>query len=870
MDYINISIILLYFSVCFLLGLYNAFKIKNIRDFTLGKKDFATSVVVATIFATDIGPAATLGAAGKVYSFGLFFIFIRFLRVIGYVVIYKIFAPNVDKFKNCISIGDIFKQIFGKKSANIINWIVVLHSIGTLSLQVTAISIIFHFFGLNYNLAVILAFSMLTIYSTLGGIKAVAFTDLFQFCIFFIAIPVACSIAYNDMGGYKSIINYLEKANINLDFNIYNNKLEAISLILMSFIPPLCPPSIHRLLIARNTNQLKIALKIIILIYIPFTLFICLVGILMKISGNVENSDYTLLYLLQIYVPPGLLGLMIAGILSVVMSTADSFMNTTSVTIAHNIIKPYVPNISTKNELLLARLSTIILGCIAIPIALLKIKIMDLIWAVDTLYFPIVLFPLIYGFLGYKSKYKFFILHTFFAVIFTLIGCFIQGKFGSISIISGMLGSALTFIIFKFRSSYIIQLLFYLYKNNLSILLHYNKYKKILLNFFSLSCNYDLLSISYILFNLFFILSFITNVFINPLSNHSIFLYFEAFICIFCIVMIFYQNQNYINKLLKTIILYHLIFALPFYSFLVLLTHNEGFTIIYNLLSIAIYYALLKNFNKFFISIVYSFIFALLLKLTIPNPYFYNDTYQPYFIYSFYSLILLVIVIYINEKNTENQLSSTKTFASAIAHESISPISSTLMGYGIIKNLLKEKDFNSAIELFEKQENILKKGLGNIDILLQYATDQIKDYKDWGKYSIFSSIDKAVTHFKICYPYYKNISLINSSKKDNLYYGSENLLILVIFNLLKNAFTHSTKKISVNITLSNNKIYIKDNGNGMNENILENIFQRHSTTGGYGVGLVFCKRAMNKMNGDIQCNSISGEYTEFILNLNIL
>ena len=870
MNYTNISIILLYFIVCFILGFYNAFKIKNIRDFTLGKKDFATSVVVATIFATDIGPAATLGAAGKVYSFGLFFIFVRFLRVIGYIVIYKIFAPNIERFKNCISIGDIFKQVFGKKSANIVNWIVVLHSIGTLSLQVTAISVIFHFFGLNYNFAVILAFAMLTIYSTLGGIKAVAFTDLFQFCIFFIAIPLACSIAYNDMGGYKSISNHFEKVNINLGFNIYNNKLEVISLILMSFIPPLCPPSIHRLLIARNITQLKTALKIIILIYIPFTFFICLVGVLMKINGNIENSDHTLLYLLQNYVPAGLLGLMIAGILSVVMSTADSFMNTTSVTIAHNIIKPYIPNISTKNELLLARLSTVVLGCIAIPIAFLKMKIMDLIWAVDTMYFPIILFPLIYGFLGYKSKYKFFILHTFFAIIFTMIGYFIHGKFGSISIMSGMFGSALTFVIFKLRASYIINLLINFYKNNFSSLLHYGKYKKIFFNFFSLSCTYNLLSISYILFNLFFIISFITNIFINPLGNHSIFLYFDASICIFCIIMIFYQSQNYTNKLLKKIILYHLIFSLPFYSFLVLLTHDEGFTIIYSLLSIAIYYALLKNFNKFFISIFYSFIFALLFKLTIPKLYFYNDIYQPYFTYTFYSLILLVILIYVNEKNTDNQLLNTKTFASAIAHESISPISSTLMGYGIIKDLLKEKDFISAIALFEKQENILKKGLDNIDVLLQYATNQIKDYKDWGKYSLFSSIDKAVTHFKICYPHYQNIHLIKMDKKDSSYIGSENLLILVIFNLLKNAFTHSSKKITLTITLSNNKIYVKDNGDGINEDILENIFQKHSTTGGYGVGLVFCKKAMNKMNGDIQCSSITGEYTEFILNLNTL
>ena len=53
-----------------------------------------------------------------------------------------------------------------------------------------AIGKLFHyFFGMNQTLAMLLELGIVTLYSTLGGIKAVAITDVFQFLIFYIALP---------------------------------------------------------------------------------------------------------------------------------------------------------------------------------------------------------------------------------------------------------------------------------------------------------------------------------------------------------------------------------------------------------------------------------------------------------------------------------------------------------------------------------------------------------------------------------------------------------------------------------------------------------------------------------------------------------
>ena len=55
----------------------------------------------------------------------------------------------------------------------------------------------------------------------------------------------------------------------------------------------------------------------------------------------------------------------------------------------------------------------------------------------------------------------------------------------------------------------------------------------------------------------------------------------------------------------------------------------------------------------------------------------------------------------------------------------------------------------------------------------------------------------------------------------------------------------------------------------MDEKVLNKVFEKDLTTGlGHGIGLNFCKEAMNKMNGDIICHSKLDQGTKFIITFN--
>lgn len=105
--------------------------------------------------------------------------------------------------------------------------------------------------------------------------------------------------------------------------------------------------------------------------------------------------------------------------------------------------------------------------------------------------------------------------------------------------------------------------------------------------------------------------------------------------------------------------------------------------------------------------------------------------------------------------------------------------------------------------------------------------------------------------------------------------GSDTLLVLVLFNLLKNALyaLRSSGKGMIRITAETARgqhlLRVTDTGTGIPRQALPHIFAPFFSTkrmhGGTGMGLAFCKKVMEAFGGSISCESVEGEYTTFSL-----
>ncbi|UPG88729.1 HAMP domain-containing histidine kinase [Luteibacter aegosomaticola] len=111
--------------------------------------------------------------------------------------------------------------------------------------------------------------------------------------------------------------------------------------------------------------------------------------------------------------------------------------------------------------------------------------------------------------------------------------------------------------------------------------------------------------------------------------------------------------------------------------------------------------------------------------------------------------------------------------------------------------------------------------------------------------------------------------------------GEETLVVHVLFNLLRNALFHTDRagkgeiKVYIEAGENGNHVRVHDTGPGIPPDVLPRIFNRFYSyssdsagTGnitGLGIGLAFCRAAMEHMGGGIVCRTNLGEFTEFTL-----
>ncbi|TVR82072.1 MAG: hybrid sensor histidine kinase/response regulator [Chitinophagaceae bacterium] len=240
--------------------------------------------------------------------------------------------------------------------------------------------------------------------------------------------------------------------------------------------------------------------------------------------------------------------------------------------------------------------------------------------------------------------------------------------------------------------------------------------------------------------------------------------------------------------------------------------------------------------------------------------------------------------------NTENELAERnielekaykelEKFVYSASHDLRAPLASVS---GLIKLVKMENQNPSSADYLEKIE-------GSIDRLEKFIENIISYYRSAKmeeKVEIVdfeTLIDETLEIFR----YFENASEIEFVKKINVsgnkeFKSDEDRIKIVINNLISNAIKYQepqreNKKIEIDVTVNEDfaEINISDNGIGINEKSLEEIFtmfyRSTARNSGSGIGLYIVKETINKMNGEISVQSKFGEGTTFkvkIPNLN--
>ena len=388
--------ICIYLSSLIIIGFfgYYARKENTLKDFYLAGNGLGLIVIFLTFYATQYSGNTLFGYSGMTYRIGYSWIMcVHFMTAI--IACYLIFAPRLYKRAkryNYITPTDYLHHRFGSNSINVIVTVIMIFVLSNYLLaQLMAMGRAMQ--GLSsadpntaYQQGVILLTLIMIIYGTLGGIRAVAWTDVIQGSILIIGLIILLFIIFQQFGSISSATKVIQQNQDLSKINVpdANRIREWFSYILIvGFGSTLYPQAIQRIYAARSEKILRQGLAFMAFAPLFTALIAVIVGIyaIAYVPGlEGTASDQALTRVLSIVQKNSYLGywltvVLYAAVLAAMMSTADSALLSISSMLSKDIYSRFV-NVNA-TEARLTFLGKLFSWCLIIILVWLAIYLND-------------------------------------------------------------------------------------------------------------------------------------------------------------------------------------------------------------------------------------------------------------------------------------------------------------------------------------------------------------------------------------------------------------------------------------------------------------------------------------------------------------
>ncbi len=407
---IDTVVFIVFLTLNLVVGLYYGRGVKNIKDYSLGNRNFSTGALVSTIVATWIGGDYLFITIAEVYTTGLHYAIGCLGMVVCLFLNAYVFVPKMSEFLGSISVASAMGDLYGKHVRLISAIGGAIASAGFIAVQFKVFGYILNdFLGLSGNYPIFLAASVVILYSSVGGIRSVTFTDVIQFFTFGVLIPVLGIVIWNDLSSLPTfnLVTAVQHPLFNYEefLGLSNPKFWSVLLLFLLFsIPDLNPTMFQRVAIGRSVSQVKKAFSISAILLMLILIGMAWIAFLLfNIDPNLNPKDLVQ-YITNNYAHTGLKSFIMVGVVAMCMSTADSNINASSVLLTHDFCYPL--NIKFKSELVLSKIISVLLGVISIYLALLDYDLLPLVFMTQSFYIPIIDVPLILAILGFRSTTK--------------------------------------------------------------------------------------------------------------------------------------------------------------------------------------------------------------------------------------------------------------------------------------------------------------------------------------------------------------------------------------------------------------------------------------------------------------------------------
>lgn len=874
---------------------------KTVRGFAVSKRDFSTSFMVATIFATWIGGEDLIGVSELAFMYGGVIVIVVCSQFVGLALHASYIAPKLLKdFRDAMSVGDIMGGLYGNVGRVLSGIAAAMFSFGYVVTQTCSMGYVCHMFiGVDFFTGTLIGATIVTLYSVFGGIRSVVWTDFLQFGVLMVATPVIASVALANVGGIEALFNKIPDLCLSRSLT-FDGRQECAMQLVVSIIPIFNPLVIQRILMSRDLVQARQSIMVSGLLYFPFYTMIVIIALCAAILAPDLWAKEAFLYVVDTCLAPGLRGIAVMGVLAVIMSTADSHLNLASIAVVNDVFCGLKKNKwSDKTKLFMMRVVGLLVGLGSLTVSESFARVIDVWLYYINFWAPVVTSPmLLYAFNKPLSKKEFLVSAGFGLVAIGFYRYNIDGPWLEASFIIGLFVSMFVGLVMRhFRvlgaAETVVESGVHPVRLTSGILrkiegvwrgtrLSWSTLLGRILAFSSDAVRRH--GARYTAFGIFSLINYMMPFYMwserhaNNLCVLTIRI--TAGVLSFLLAVSGAYEGRY-RRYLPLFWHFTVMFCLPFLTFYMMLFDGPTLFWVINISLATIMGLILLDMRSFSVIFPLGFFLAFaLIKIQGYEIALGQVTFQSAYLFVF-SVVIVVIFFRDQENITQIKLDAVRVFGASMSHELRTPLAVIAMH---VKKLGDILGTDERIKLTSESEKKLRASVRSID-------DQCNQMSDCLSVSLTNlrvgdtTMQVAMRPLEIrCfieqlvdeYPFASK-DMRDSVKldlKDNFTCMVDpEVLKYVIFNLLQNAVYQITSVGKGEITISSrsdvdsNILSVRDTARGMSAKRVSEIFKPFVsyTPGGTGVGLAFCKKAVNDMGASMQCESIEGEFCEFII-----
>lgn len=385
---LDISVITLYFLSLALIGWYFSRKQKTSDDYFKGGGRIPWFVAGLSIFGTALSAITFMAIPAKAYATDWSYMLFNSGIVLVVPIIVSLFIPFFRQL-NVTTAYEYLEARFNPLVRVLCSLAFILFQIGrmgvVLLLPAIALNVVT---GFDIFLCISLMGLLSLVYTFMGGIEAVAWTEALQVVVLLgAAITVLVIVGLQLPENFGTVVtSALEAGKLNLGSTAFDLRQPTMwTVLIATFFTNITTYGtdqtiVQRYLTTSSEHEARKGVYVNAALTIPATLLFFLVGTALwafyrynpeELSMAVRDSDAILPWYISTQLPSGILGLIIAGLFAAAMSTLSSSMNSAATAFVTDIYRKCTHTAQDGRALLrTARFSTLVLGLIGVGFAL--------------------------------------------------------------------------------------------------------------------------------------------------------------------------------------------------------------------------------------------------------------------------------------------------------------------------------------------------------------------------------------------------------------------------------------------------------------------------------------------------------------------